>query len=145
MNLKPRPAMPSEVGNAPIRLEQDDQGRWVIMLNDGTSVLEAILPDETVDALAKRITSQPQEPNGVQAQVTVVEYANLGDSAAFIRKPLTFDPDETVGHLLDRAHNLGQPYRYHQAGERVELQVIQETIPEVKSAVGVTPNPWDDF
>jgi hypothetical protein len=84
-----------------------------------------------VDRLAERITSRRAKAIlGVQAQVTVIEYANLGDSAAFIRKPLTYDPQETVGDLLARAHRLGEPYRYHQAGERVELQVIQDTIPE---------------
>lgn len=91
-----------------------------------------------LESLADWVMPQPPKPSEVEAQVTVVEYANLGDSAAFIRKPLKFDPDETVGHLLDRAHGLGQPYRYHQAGERVELQVIQETVPETKAST----DPW---
>ena len=65
--LMGRPAMPSEIGNAPIRLEQDNQGRWVIMLNDGTTVLEAILPDDVVDEIAARIVS-PQPVTQTQVQ-----------------------------------------------------------------------------
>ena len=138
-----RPAMPSEMGNAPFRLEQDDRGQWVLMLNDGHgNVMEAVLPDETVDALARRILDEPARRTvpGLEVQVTAVVNSYMGDHAEFIRKPLTYSPTETVEALLDRAHGLTQPYARTLEGDRVELQVIPETVPEVKTATA--KDPW---
>ena len=138
--LMGRPAMDSERGNAPIRLEKDNHNRWVIMLNDGTTVLEAILPDDVVDQIAARIVAEPQKPTGLDAQVTFVEYANLGDSAAYIRRPTTYDPSETVGALLERS--LEHVYRHHDPGNRIELQIIPESIPKPEPKPEPMKDPW---
>lgn len=129
--IQGRPVLPSEAGNAPIRLEQDDHGRWVIMLNDGSTVIESVLPEAVVDQIAARIQAEPVQATGLQAQVTLVAYEFLGESAAYIRKALPYNPDETVASLLTRAHGLGEKYRQMpKDGDRVELQIIPETIPQ---------------
>lgn len=128
---------------APIALDHDETtNQWTIHLDDGAwGTRSAALPGNIVDRLAQRVATQraitAATRSGVQAQVTVVEYANLGDSATFIRKPLEFDPDETVGHLLGRAHGLGTPYRQHHDGDRLELQVIRDSIEPPASS-----DPW---
>lgn len=118
----------------PFSLDYDaERDQWTLTIHDHGNHLSAVLPPFIVDQLAERIATEPSQVtggDGLQAQVTVVEYANLGDCAAYVRRPLTYDPSETVRDLLERAHHLGDPYRRHDGGDRVELQVIPETIPE---------------
>lgn len=140
MGMLGRPVMESERHNAPIRLEQDNDGRWVIMLNDGNRVIESVLPESVVDQIAARIKAEPVQATGLQAQVTVV--ANLGDCAAYVRKPLAYDPLETVQSLMERAHpDMGGKYTRHDPGDRVELQVIPETIPKAEDPLN-PGDPW---
>lgn len=108
----------------------DDMAEWVLTLRDGIGgAHSSVIPQSVVDQLASQARG-PAKPEGIQAQVTVVEWANLGDSAAYVRRPLTYDPNETVGALLARAHRLD--VKWHtgpQDGDRVELQIIPETVP----------------
>lgn len=125
----------------PIELVHDThRDEWTIIVNDGAGgQRSAVLPREVVRQLAEAVTpSQPPAPSGIQAQVTFVEYANLGDSAAYIRHPASYDPQETIQALLDRS--LEHIYRHHDPGNRIELQIIPETIPKPQP----DPDPWGD-
>lgn len=121
--------------NPPVALEYDEAtNRWTILVDNGVERIGAVLPGNIVDALANRVTTQRAVAaairSGVQAQVTVVENANMGDHGEFIRKPLTYDPQESVLSLLTRAHGLASPYHHLTEGTRVEVQVIPDTIPK---------------
>lgn len=127
----------------PIRLEHDEAtNQWAITVSDGKGGEQsAVLPANIVDRLAQRVITQRAMAaairSGVQAQVTVVENANMGDHGEFIRKPLTYDPQESVISLLTRAHGLARPYHHLTEGTRVEVQVIPETVPESQRLPGV--------
>lgn len=144
MNDVPRiPAEPNHpwMGSEPFRLDRDDNGKWVLTLNDGVRHISSVLPENVVDQLAERIATEPVQATGVQAQVTLVAYEFLGESAAYIRKALPYDPDETVASLLTRAHGLGEKYRQMpKDGDRVELQIIPETIPQPPKADNAWPS-----
>lgn len=129
--------------NDPIRLDHDEMTQaWTLTVSDGSGGEQSVvLPGNIVDRLAQRVTTQRAVAaairSGVQAQVTLVENANMGDHGEFIRKPLTYDPQESVLSLLTRAHGLASPYRHLTDGSRVEVQVIPETVPEAQRLPGV--------
>jgi hypothetical protein len=130
--------------NPPVALEHDEAtNQWSILVDNGVERIGAVLPGSIVDALAQRVTTQRAVAaairSGVQAQVTVVENANMGDHGEFIRKPLTYDPQESVLSLLVRAHGLASPYHHLTEGTRVEVQVIPETVPKAQHLPGVGP------
>jgi hypothetical protein len=130
--------------NEPIRLEHDDTtNQWTLTVKDGKGgERSVVLPGNIVDALAQRVITQRAVAaairSGVQAQVTAVVNANMGDHGEFIRKPLTYDPQETVISLLARAHDLASPYHHMNEGDRVELQVIPETVPPLSHVPGMS-------
>lgn len=128
----------------PIELVHDaKRDEWTMILNDGMGErVSAILPREVVRQLAEALTEPQrlQEDNGLQFQVTVVEYEMMGaEGAAFIRRPVRHDPTESIQALAMRAFHLGEPYRQHHPGTRLEVQVIPESIPKVETATGVWP------
>src|SRR5690606_12566764 len=107
----------------------------------------AISEDYMAALMASAMKRHPDlaKPEGVQAQVTVIEYQYMGDCAAYMRRAMTYDPNETVADLLKRAHpNLGRPFTRHDPGERIELQVIPETIPEAVPEGKPAGSPWDN-
>lgn len=136
------PDMPS------ITLEHDPERNQFVMVVEhiGGTRQEAVLPQSVVDALAARwavLASPPEpeptaQPTGLQFQVTAVVYEMMGaEGAAFIRKPVRHDPTESIQSLATRAFSLDTPYHRHHAGDRLEVQVIPESIPETTGGKGL--------
>lgn len=84
-------------------------------------------------------TPEPEAKPLPEVQVAAVTWQDMGDSAAMMRKPLTYDPHEAVSDLVARAFNLG-PFARHHEGDRLELQVVASTIPRPQPG---TTDPWE--